>query len=73
MSHLTKAIFWLVCSLLLLFCHIIDVILQNWSLAIFCGTIFVLDVTNTIIEFSAWAREKKRKETQKQKNNEKDT
>ena len=72
MSHLTKAILWLICSLLILFCCVINIIQQNWTLLIFAGTTLVLDVINTSFEFFAWTREQRRKEAQK-KENENDT
>ena len=72
MSHLTKAILWLVCSLLMLFCCVINVIEQHWFLLVITSIAFVRDIINTTNEFSAWAREQGRKDAQK-KENENDT
>lgn len=72
MSHLTKAILWLVCSLLMLSCCVIDVIEQNWLGVVACVIIFAFDIIDAAIEFSAWAREEGRKAAQK-KENENDT
>ena len=72
MSHLIEAIFWLVLSLLMVFCCIMDVIGQNWFAFIACVIAFVLDIIEAADEFSTWAREEGRKAAQK-KENENDT
>ena len=61
MSHLTKAILWLVCSLLMLSCCVVDVIEQNWLGFVMCVIVFVFDIIDASIEFSAWAREQGKK------------
>ena len=65
MSHLIKAIFWLILSLLMLFCCVVDVIEQNWLLLIISSTAFVFDIIDASIEFSAWAREQGKKDARK--------
>ena len=72
MSHLTKAILWLALALLMVFCCVIDVMGQNWFALVVCVVAFVFDIIDAAIEFSAWAREFRRKRTQK-KENENDT
>jgi hypothetical protein len=57
MSHLVKAIFWLLLALLMVFCCIIDVINQNWTALIVCTLACVFDNVNAFVEVSAWARE----------------
>lgn len=68
MSHLTKAIFWLALSLLMVFCCIMDIIEQNWFVLVMCVIAFALDITNAANEFFAYARELRRKDAQKKKN-----
>lgn len=74
MSHLTKAILWLLLALLMIFCCVLDTINQNWFALVVCIIAFVIDIVDASIEFSAWAKELGQKEAQKQKKkNEKDT
>lgn len=68
MSHLTKAIAWLILSLLMLSCCVIDVIQQNWLLLAISSIFFVFDIIDASVEFAAWAREQGRKDAQKKKN-----
>lgn len=65
MSHLTKTIFWLLLALLMVFCCVIGVINQNWFALVICIIAFVLDIINTFVEFSAWAREQGKKDARK--------
>ena len=72
MSHLTKAILWLLLAMTMVFCCYIDVIGQNWFAFVVCAIAFVLDIINAANEFSAWAEEQGRKDAQK-KEDENDT
>lgn len=72
MNHLTKAILWLICALLMLSCCVINAIQQNWSLLALSSVAFVFDVIDTAIEFFAWSKKRGRKAAQK-KENENDT
>lgn len=67
MSHLIKAIFWLLLTLLMIFCCVIDVINQNWLAFIVCALAFVFDSAQTFVAFSAWAREQGKKDARKTK------
>ena len=68
MSHLTKAILWLFCALLMLCCCVIDAIQQDWPLLILCSVAFVFDMIDAAIEFFAWTRKERRKVAQKKEN-----
>lgn len=57
MSHLTKAIFWLAFALLMVFCGVVDIMMQDWFALSICSFAFVLDIVNASAEFSAWSRE----------------
>ena len=65
MSHLTKAISWLVLALIMVFCCVIDVINHNWFALVICIIAFVLDINNASTEFSTWARERGKKDARK--------
>lgn len=65
MSHLTKAILWLLLALLMVFCCVIDVINQNWFALVICIIAFVFDIIDASVEFSAWAREQGKKAARK--------
>lgn len=65
MSHLIKAIFWLLLALLMVFCCVIDVINQNWLALIVCALASVFDIADAFVEFSAWAREQGKKDAKK--------
>jgi Flp pilus assembly protein protease CpaA len=65
MSHLTKAILWLLLALLMIFCCVLDVINQNWFALVVCIIAFVFDIVDASVEFSAWAREQGKKDTRK--------
>lgn len=65
MSHLTKAILWLLLALLMIFCCTVDIINQNWFALVVCIIAFVFDIVDASIEFSAWARELGKKEARK--------
>ncbi len=67
MSHLVKAIFWLLLTLLMAFCCVIDIINQNWLALIVCALASVFDIAETFVEFSAWAREQGKKDARKTK------
>ena len=66
MSHLTKAIIWLLLVLLTVFCCIVGVITQNWVMLVGCIIICVSDIIEASIEFSAWARERGKKDGRRQ-------
>lgn len=68
MSHLTKAILWLVFALIMVFCCVIDVITQNWFALVICIIAFVADIVNASTEFSAWAQEQDEKDARKTEN-----
>lgn len=68
MSHLIKAIFWLLLTLIMVFCCVIDIINQNWLAFIVCALAFVFDSIGTFGEFSAWAREQGKKDARKTDN-----
>ena len=72
MSHLTKAIIWLLLALMMVVCCYIDVIGQNWFAFVVCAIAFVFDIVDAFVEFAAWSREQGRKDAQK-KENENDT
>lgn len=65
MSYLTKAIFWLLLALLMVFCCVINIINQNWLAFIVCALAFVFDSAQTFVAFSAWAREQGKKDARK--------
>jgi hypothetical protein len=65
MSHLTKAILWLLLALLMIFCCVLDVINQNWFALVVCIIAFVFDIVDASVEFSAWAREQGKKDARK--------
>ena len=69
MSHLTKAILWLLLALLMIFCCALDVTNQNWFALVICIIAFAMDITNASVEFSAWAREQGKKEAQRKNEN----
>ena len=69
MSHLTKAILWLAIALLIVFCCIIDVMVQNWFAFVMSAIAFVFDIINASIEFSAWAWELGQKDAQRENEN----
>lgn len=65
MSHLTKAIFWLLLALIMIFCCVLDAINQNWFAFVVCIIAFVFDIVDASAEFSAWAREEGKKAARK--------
>ena len=65
MKHLIKAILWLLFALLMVVCCVIEVINQNWLILVGCITAFVFDIIDASIEFSAWARERDKKDARK--------
>ena len=65
MSHLTKAILWLLLALIMIFCCVLDIMGQNWFALVICIIAFVMDTANASMEFSAWAREQGKKDARK--------
>lgn len=65
MNHLIKAILWLAFALIMAFCCVIDVILQNWFGLVICIVAFVFDILDASIEFSTWAREQGKRAARK--------
>lgn len=61
MSHLIKAIFWLLLALIMIFCCIINIITQNWFVLVITITAFVFDIIDASVQFSIWAREQGKK------------
>ena len=62
MNHLKKAIVWLLLALLTVFCCIVGAITRNWVMLVGCIIICVSDIAEASIEFSAWARERGKKD-----------
>ena len=61
MRHLIKAIFWLVLSLLMVFCCIVNAIGQNWFVFAVCVIAFALDINNAFIAFILWRCDRARR------------
>ena len=68
MSHLTKAILWLLLAVMMAVCCYIDVIEQNWFLFTVSAIAFVFDIVDAFVEFAAWSREQGRKDARKKEN-----
>lgn len=63
MSHLAKAIFWLLLALLMVFCCIVDVINQNWFALVVCVIAFVMDIADAISQYMIWLKTSGRRPT----------